>query len=498
MAEKKRVGLYIGLNSIGVIALEGKNLLSLSKIEQSASEDAGAEVTNEDIRWEAFINKALREIGVDVGKVYISIADKDFIFRSLELPMMKRREIESSLEYEIEKYIPFKMEELEWDFEFVRLPQEHKINLSFVGIRENNLRRVRDVFSRLNIEIASIEPSCMSLARAIKSLKQYAKMRDYAVLDLTGSESYLTFFQHDLPVFNRYLVTPVKAAGIELNRFNESVDLSFQYFKREFKSYKLEKCIIVADVVEEPMVALLKESLQTEVDAITAHDLTGRNNATVEAAKALGTAQRGLYPSSFDPVFKKVVSAVAGVTPAAVRIPALRIWVHGTLLVVGLLGSLFLSIFMGNEVSVRKIEFSKEEKSIGIPQPLQPYASWAERSEKTDQREKEIVVLQGFITSFKGYSVFFHQVSLRGVLPEGVWFHRLILRPMGQETQEVSINGYVYRDDDYEERLGLDELVLNLKQNKLLQEYFTSVDLDYSRRLEQRGYPLTEFSILLK
>ena len=118
MAEK-RVGIYIGSNAIGATVTEGKSISLMTTLEFAAAEETSTEIANEDIRWEALVNKALHEIGPNVKKVYVSLADKDFIFRSLEMPLMNRKEIETSIDYEIEKYIPFKMEELEWDFEFM-------------------------------------------------------------------------------------------------------------------------------------------------------------------------------------------------------------------------------------------------------------------------------------------------------------------------------------------------------------------------------------------
>ena len=143
MAKGERVGLYLGVNSVGVMAIQGRNIISLANFELSSLEEAKIEALNEDIRWEALINKVLREVNAEGENVYVSLADRDFIFRSLEMPLMKRSDVATSLVYEIEKYIPFKIEELEWAYEYVRLPKERKINVSFVGIRENNLQRVR-------------------------------------------------------------------------------------------------------------------------------------------------------------------------------------------------------------------------------------------------------------------------------------------------------------------------------------------------------------------
>ncbi|MDD4954665.1 MAG: pilus assembly protein PilM, partial [Candidatus Omnitrophica bacterium] len=157
---KKKIGLYLGLNSIGAVAMEGKKVISSVKYDlSSVEEEAKVESLNEEIRWQALINKILREIGSEEKEIYISLADKDFIFRSLEMPMMTKKNIDSSLIFEIEKYIPFKIEELMWDYSFTKYPKEKKLNISFVGIRESNIYKVQEMFTHLNLMTVTIEPS---------------------------------------------------------------------------------------------------------------------------------------------------------------------------------------------------------------------------------------------------------------------------------------------------------------------------------------------------
>jgi hypothetical protein len=499
--KEKRVGLYLGVSAVGAAVIEGKGLSQLKTFEFAALEDKSSEIANEDIRWEALLNKAIREIGPDAKKVYISLADKDFIFRSLEMPLMNRKEVESSIQYEVEKYIPFKMEELEWDFEFVRFPKQRKINLTFMGIRENNLQRIRDIFSRLAIEVAVLEPACLSVARALKANKNFSKLKDFAILDLTNAESYLTFFQHDLPVFNRYLVTPLKDGAFDAARFNESVDLSFQYFKREFKAYKLEKCVIVGDIADANLAGTLKESLGTEVEPISAYDLTNRNNASVENVKAFGAAARGLYPLVCAPVFKKTAVAETPVGEKPVSaLPALKIWLHGVLLGLGLLSCLFLSIFMGQEVTVEKVKINKDEAAINVPNPLKPL-SWQEREDFVVKQEQELAALDKKLTGFDGFYPFFQKLGGRGLLPEGVWLSNLNLKKVRLQkdyTDECTVEGHVYLDNYESESKVLDEFVFNLKKEPVITKKFSNIQLVSSRRTTTGGgYDVLSFSIRL-
>jgi len=228
----KAVGLYIGVSSIGLAVAGAKSLVNLTQYNFSDSKDSNQAIVDEDVQLEALINKALREVGAEGDQIHLSLADRDFIFRSLDMPLMRKSEIESSLVYEVEKFIPFKMDELEWTYASQRFVKDKRTAVSFVGIRQSNLERVRDILKRMGLKTAHIEPSSLSLARIIRASKRFPKLKDYGLLDLTEAEAHLTFFQSDLPAFNRYLTIPKKEDLFDSAKFSESVDFSFQYFSQ--------------------------------------------------------------------------------------------------------------------------------------------------------------------------------------------------------------------------------------------------------------------------
>jgi hypothetical protein len=496
---KRRVGLYLGTSSVGISVTQGKEIEFLGRYGFSSLDESKIDTLNEDIRWEALINKALREAGIDGGEAYVSLSDKDFIVRSLEMPLLKRNEIESSLVYEIEKYIPFKVSELEWAYEHVRFAKEKRMNISFIGIKESNLARIREILSRLNITMIISEPSCLSLERTMKASRELSKLRDFAFLDLTQSESYLTFFQHGLPVFNRYLVVPKKEEALDVNKFIESVDFSFQYFKREYKDYKLEKFIIVGEAVDASMASSLQESLQAEVVTVSPYDLTARENASVESLKALGAASRDYYPSTFTPVFKKPEfepEAGMEIAEVPVEIPMLRLGLMAFLVGAGLVTSFFVAVVMGNDVTYKKEKLEQEEDSLIVPEAMSKL-SWKEREALVAKKRQQVEILREINDSFIGFSGFINKLHRKGTLPDGVWLDKLSVRLTGK-GYTGTLKGYIFRDDDYKERLGLDELVASLKSDESVMSVFSDVELDQSRRQSMREFEVTYFIITLR
>jgi hypothetical protein len=487
---KRRVGLYLGVSSVGGVLIEGKKVISLAKFDLlSLEEEAKVEVLDEEIRWEALINRTLREIGAEEKEVYVSLGDKDFIFRSFEIPLMKKKEIEHSLSYEIEKYIPFKMEELVWDYEYTAFPKEKKMSISFLGMREDAFLRSKDIFSRIGIKPLIIEPSSLSLARLLKSLKAFARLKNFALLDFNEFEGYLTFFSYNLPVFNHYIMIPRKEEGINLEKFIESVRLSFQYFRREFKSYDLDKFIIISRMDNEELVSALGEEISTQIEVLNPYHFGIKSPASLENLKALGVAFRDYYPCKFNPVLMK---AEEDIEEKVLKVAPLNIGLVSFLIGGGLIFSLILSVFLGDRID--KFKLKSEKEKIIIPPSLEGL-SWRKIKEVIEEKEGNVTNLKKLKGTFKRISPFLEKVP--SLIPQGLWLERLDLSLKGNKYQG-ELRGWIFLGDSYKERKGIDTFIITLKNDEISKEMFSDIETVSSQRKKIKDIELTAFTIKFK
>ncbi|MDD5194471.1 MAG: hypothetical protein PHQ96_02195 [Candidatus Omnitrophica bacterium] len=490
---KRNVGLYLGVNSVAGVVVENRRIVSYAKFDLSAvEEEAKIERLSEDIRLEALINKTLRDIGATEKNVYVSLADKDFIFRFLDMPLMKKKEIEVSLMYEVVKYIPFKMEELRWGYGYTTFARDKKINLSFVGIKDSNLTKIKDILSRLGLNPVAIEPSSLSLIRVLKSLKKHAVVKNFALLDYTDSEAYLTLFYHNLPIFNRYLVIPKKDGTIDFDKFIDSVRLSFQYFKREFDFYDLEKFIIMGASGAENLVSFFKEELQTTADIILPSDVTGKPDGEVEHVKALGVSGIDYYPYQFKPILTK--KEELGERPQAPAITPLNIGLLLVLVGIGLLTAFIFAIFTGNSTSTEKALLDREEAAVSIPNQLKGLA-WDTIETTVKDKEDKSAALAKLEASLSRCQPTLERIA--ALLPQGFWLESLEFNPAAI-GYNVDIRGYAFLSDANKESLALDGLIASLKKEPAIKSAYRNIDLTSSEKREIRKYQVTSFSIRME
>lgn len=497
---RKKAGLYLGVSSVGAALTEGKKLLFLSSEGLSSVEAKDAEISDQSLHWQALVRKSFRQANIDNKKVCLSLVDRDFIIRSLEMPLMKKAEIDSALMYEIEKYIPFKPEELAWDYQYNRLSKERKVRISFVGIRKSSLARTKRFLEGIGLEAKSIEPACLSLVRALKSNKRAKASENFALLDLTAREAYLTFFQEDLPVFNRYLSIEEKEGGLDIDNFAEVVDFSFQYFRREFKETKLDKLfLLTSEESSEKIAVVLRESLSLEVEKLTPYDLTSRQKSSVESLKAFGAAAREDYPYKFKPV-------LSGVEPKEVEIAqqplgvSLQVgWRWGWLvLVVGLVAIFYLvaSVFFKNMLVRAERDFAKKQSSVALPEELIELG-WDNIDRAISQKEGKIQELESFEGRGEKLFSFLEVLSRRDVLLPQIQLEELRVS-IRQGRHQAQIRGYIYRGDDFQERQGVNAFVDSLRRQGAVNSLFSRVELSSTSRRRMREFNVTQFTLDLR
>jgi hypothetical protein len=490
----KKIGLYLGLNSVGAVACEkGKIISSASFDLASFDEEAKVDNVNEDVRWEALINKTLREIRGEDKNICLSLADKDFIFRSLEMPLMDKKSVGSSLVYEIERYIPFKIDELWWDYSSIRYPKEKKLNVSFIGIRENAIFRARELLSHLGFNAVILEPSSLSLVKVVKSVKKFAAMKNFAILDVTEFEAYLTFFYQDLPVFNQYIVVPKAEEGFNFEKFVEAVRFAFQYFKREFKYYDLEKLIMISSLKEEKLQPLLKEELQTDTELFSPLDVATNPNVSIEALKAFGTAISQESSYKFKPELKKTEIVSEEKEAVVTEAPSLRLGLLAALICLGAIACIMFSVFLKNNENLSRYEIQKIERAIVRPAPLKGL-SWKEVDNAVKQQQNKLKILKD-LSVIKNLAP--SLVNISAQRPKGLWFDSLDVSSK-KDKYRISLEGNAFLGDIYLDRAAIDEFVLNLKNDGAIKANFSNVEMTKSEKKTVGEYNFTHFSIRME
>jgi len=163
------VGIYFGIKDINLIETKGKKILNNIRLPNPNLEIAGLEEkVPADLKLVALLKDALRSHNIEISEAAFCISGQDLVIRTFEIPQLPKDELSVAIKFEAKKYIPFKIDELDYDFQ-VMPNKRNKTNLVlFVGIKKETLLSYTNISKQLNIKTLALEYSAFSIFRFLK------------------------------------------------------------------------------------------------------------------------------------------------------------------------------------------------------------------------------------------------------------------------------------------------------------------------------------------
>ena len=230
------------------------------------------------------------------------------------------------------------------------------------------------------------------------------------------------------------------------------------------------------------------------MESVSPYDLTNHNNAQVENVKALGATglERSLY--KFKPYLRKTEERLAP-SGGFLTSATLKVGLLSSLVGIGLIGTIFLSLILGNNLAEKKFVLNKIEEDIAKLNALDEF-TLQERATMVSKEEEQIRSLKNMLASLFRISPFFDRIATGDMFPGSLWLSELDINRQTEKYRAV-VGGYIFRDNDYEERLGVDEFISNLREDKIVGSIFSKVELNSSNRHTMGDFQVTRFSIIL-
>ncbi|MCK5493763.1 MAG: hypothetical protein KAJ14_11700, partial [Candidatus Omnitrophica bacterium] len=138
-------------------------------------------------------------------------------------------------------------------------------------------------------------------------------------------------------------------------------------------------------------------------------------------------------------------------------------------------------------------EFIQKKASINIHIGLEDLKQ-KEIESLVKLKGKEIKSLKKDFKSLFRLFGFLEKIGTTKVLPSGLGFISLELSKVKNKCFG-KIRGYIFRDNDYEEKRGIDEFVENLRNEEAIKSKFPNIEVESSTRVEKKTFMVTEFVI---
>ncbi|MFC1646212.1 pilus assembly protein PilM [Candidatus Omnitrophota bacterium] len=461
----------------------------------------------------AFLSKSIRESRIDPenSDIVVCVPNRDLIVRFFEIPLIPRKEINTSIGFEIKKYIPFKMEDITYDYQ--THPQKNIIEVLFVGIKKEDLEKYHSMLTQLKVKALAIEPAQFSLLRLLKIEKILTSKESVVVIEIEKEESTISIVDNFLPCFSRDIRISGDSESAEVDmetlsfRLVNEVRVSMDYFRRQFLKKGIDRILVLSKEESKELINNFNKELGIPVEYHNPDDIFGsKEEYSLNLAKAMGASLRIHKPSSLTiNLAEKEKVALGGLRALSSPIQKIITDILEVILdipkpliikMISFALVLLLVVFFWGayELAPARKQLSQisKEASLKLTGDLEGLDTKKLKSFKNkltkDLSAYRKVFNRDFIISEK-------LMALSELLPEGVWLDHILY---DANKKSIILKSIAYREDDRDTSDKPYVFVANLKDSPLFSNNVASISVTSLRSSFQREYKVQKFDVRVK
>ncbi|TAM41242.1 hypothetical protein EPN54_02060 [bacterium] len=485
------LGIYFGVKDISLVETSGRKILNSVRLPHpSLAMTELEEKVPVDVKLIALIKDALRTYRVKANEATFCISGQDMVIRTFEIPMLPLSELKGAINFEAKKYIPFKIEELDYDFQ-ASFNKKNKTSLVlFVGMKKGILESYLSISKQLNLKVDSLEYSAFSILRFLK----LAGSSDAGVVasfcfDLNSEdEANFMVFENGFPLFSREIVLAESLPGFEqsieddftqkLEKLKNEIRVSLDYYSRKFIDKDIKNIFVVSDAKSRRELGSFFSESSIPATFVDTQKVLGKNSTYSSVlAKSFAASQ-----SKSSPIEIKINLLAAKLKATRAAAPGFKPF---TLLEGFKLDLKF--VFLGLVVcaavftfGLMRIQPLRQELAAIKEQGLKASPALAAKNYETlsdlaMKYSKKIAASNRLINEHM-YATYPLDAIPR-VLPNGVWLSSLSLK-YREGALELSIDGYVDLGGDADREFNTVNVFLgNLKKDPVFSKYFNEMTI---------------------
>jgi len=511
------LGIYFGPKVISLVESKGKNVVNALQIQRSVlSSGEIEEKVPDEVKIVALFKEELRKNKIEAQEATLCLSGKDLIIRSFEIPMLPANELSNVISFEAKKYIPFKAEELFFDFQ-VELDRSTRRNqVLYVGIKKETLDRYLAVMNQLNIKVNSLEYSAFSVLRFLKLANLGNNgITAVVVMDLNEQDEVnFTILENGFPLFSRDITLtegpagPFTAAGqaapagSAMDKLKNEIRISLDYYQRKFAMKKITRAFFMCNEEYRQDLELFFQEVGFPAQFINTSRYIGKQRlfslgfiksysaslaATVKTALKINilTAKAKIKPPKQAAAETLDIAALfSGVRP------------EPSFIVISILICLAAFVFG----IFRQFPVQKELIAVLSQRPkiadVNSAASPAELNSLVDRDSRKVDMLDNLLAK----QLYLTEAldAIPRIMPSDIRLTSLYFKKKEDNKAEITIQGIAYVGDSDKELRLINAFAAALKDSAVLKKYFREINVQNIDHHQLDKATVTNFTISLK
>ncbi|MDD4907745.1 MAG: pilus assembly protein PilM [Candidatus Omnitrophica bacterium] len=507
---RSRVGLYFGTKGISVIESQGRKIVNQIHI---ATDKLGAgefdDKVPEDVKIVALVRDELRKRKIEGSDMTVILPGKDLIIRSFEMPVLPKEELLSAINFEAKKYIPFRAEDLIFDFQLKFDRATRRNQILFFGIKKEILDKYMSVIGQLGMKLSTVEYSAFSLLRLSGAVGVKPKgVVGVTYVDLEEETNFMVL-EDGFPLFSRDIdltfgLRPEEIqSGLPVNtlldKLKGEIRISLDYYRRKFPTKQLDKVILLANPVYKADIEKACQDLGAPMEFADAAKYFSKDIPySMGEVKAYSASLLGTIKSSVNLDFlvakEKALTTAETETGKDILFTPETVRVDPRSLILGVLIIAATIMFSSYQAVPLKKELDDTISRRVKVADLSPTAPLAELEITSSEYREKLSKLEN---ALKQEVYLTPELSvIPALLPKGAWLVDFTFR-QDQQGIELVLKGQAFLDDRDKEFEVINTLSANIKNSPVFSKAFSDINISFDRS-KAGEYDVTNFTIFCK
>ena len=263
-SNKDLIGVDIGSSSVKLVQLReskgGFNLVALGMVDLPPEVIVDNAIMDSGALADA-IRGLVESLKIKTKNVATSVSGHSVIIRKIQLPLMTEDELEASIQWEAEQYIPFEVSEVNLDFHILGPDANDPsvMNVTLVAAKKDMVNDYVAVFNECGLTPVVMDIDCFALENAFESCRGFDDDEVVALINMGASAMNVNILKAGNTVFTR----DVQVGG---NMVNDEIQKRLGLNSEDSERAKLgEEVEGVDDASVREVVVSASESLAQEV-----------------------------------------------------------------------------------------------------------------------------------------------------------------------------------------------------------------------------------------
>lgn len=152
------------------------------------------------------VKELMKKAGVRSGDAVIGVSGhSSVIIKRITIPMMGEEELNTSMRYEAEQYIPFDINEVNIDFQILgpKPDEEGQMEVLLVAVKKNVVNDLVEIAESAGLDIIMADVDPFALTNMYEFNYDNAEGQIVAMVNIGATNTIINILQNGLPVFTR-------------------------------------------------------------------------------------------------------------------------------------------------------------------------------------------------------------------------------------------------------------------------------------------------------